>query len=70
MLVINDMDRFRLVIDVLDRVPGLGVRTALLRQRMVDVRARHHVWTREHGEDLPEVLDWTWSSPPPRNFQV
>jgi xylulose-5-phosphate/fructose-6-phosphate phosphoketolase len=60
MLVINDMDRFRLVIDVLDRVPGLGTRTALLRQRMVDLRARHHVWTRTHGEDLPEVRDWVW----------
>ncbi len=60
MLVMNDMDRFRLVIDVLDRVPGLGPRTALLRQRMQDVRARHHQWTRVHGEDLPEVRDWTW----------
>ena len=60
MLVLNDLDRFRLVIDVLDRVPGLGTRTALLRQRMADLRARHHVWTREHGEDLPEVRDWAW----------
>jgi xylulose-5-phosphate/fructose-6-phosphate phosphoketolase len=60
MLVINDMDRYRLVIDVLDRVPGLGTRTALLRQRMQDLRARHHVWTREHGEDLPEVRGWSW----------
>jgi xylulose-5-phosphate/fructose-6-phosphate phosphoketolase len=60
MLVLNDMDRFRLVIDVLDRVPGLGTRTALLRQQMQDLRARHHQWTREHGEDLPEVRDWTW----------
>ena len=60
MLVLNDMDRFQLVIDVLDRVPDLGARTALLRQRMQDMRARHHQWTREHGEDLPEVLDWTW----------
>ncbi|OLF14025.1 phosphoketolase [Actinophytocola xinjiangensis] len=60
MLVLNDMDRYRLVIDVLDRVPGLGERTALLRQRMSDARIRHHRWTREHGEDLPEVRDWTW----------
>jgi xylulose-5-phosphate/fructose-6-phosphate phosphoketolase len=62
MLVLNDMDRFQLVIDVLDRVPDLGARTALLRQRMGDLRARHHRWTREHGEDLPEVRDWTWRS--------
>jgi xylulose-5-phosphate/fructose-6-phosphate phosphoketolase len=60
MLVLNDMDRFQLVIDVLDRVPDLGARTALLRQRMGDLRARHHRWTRERGEDLPEVRDWTW----------
>jgi xylulose-5-phosphate/fructose-6-phosphate phosphoketolase len=60
MLVINDMDRFRLVIDVLDRVPRLGARTALVRQKMIDLRARHHQWTREHGEDLPEVRDWVW----------
>ena len=60
MLVLNDMDRFRLVIDVLDRVPGLGVHSARLRQHMVDTRTRHHWWTRTHGEDLPEVRDWTW----------
>ncbi|MBV9143695.1 MAG: phosphoketolase family protein [Pseudonocardiales bacterium] len=61
MLVMNDMDRFRLVTDVLDRVPGFGSRTALLRQRMQDLRTRHHQWTRAHGEDLPEVRDWAWS---------
>jgi xylulose-5-phosphate/fructose-6-phosphate phosphoketolase len=60
MLVLNDLDRYRLVIDVLDRVPHLGARTALVRQQMADTRARHHRWTREHGEDLPEVRDWVW----------
>ncbi|SDC21351.1 phosphoketolase family protein [Actinokineospora iranica] len=60
MLVLNDMDRFRLVIDVLDRVPGLGVGTASLRQAMVDKRNRHHAWIRAHGEDLPEVRHWAW----------
>ncbi|KMS90574.1 phosphoketolase family protein [Prauserella rugosa] len=60
MLVLNDMDRFRLVIDVLDRVPHLGVRTARLRQDMVDTRTRHRAWTRAHGDDLPEVRDWVW----------
>jgi xylulose-5-phosphate/fructose-6-phosphate phosphoketolase len=60
MVVMNDMDRYRLVIDVIDRVPGLGQRAARLRQLMVDKRALHHAWTREHGEDLPEVLDWSW----------
>ncbi|GGS28343.1 phosphoketolase family protein [Actinokineospora fastidiosa] len=60
MLVLNDMDRYRLVIDVIDRVPGLGPRAARLRQHMQDQRARHHAWIREHGEDLPEVRGWTW----------
>ncbi|MET9232246.1 phosphoketolase family protein [Lentzea sp. NPDC003310] len=60
MLVLNDMDRYRLVIDVIDRVPGLGPKAARLRQLMQDQRARHHAWIREHGEDLPEIRDWTW----------
>jgi xylulose-5-phosphate/fructose-6-phosphate phosphoketolase len=60
MVVMNDMDRFHLVIDVIDRTPGLGSRAARVRQQMVDMRARHHAWTREHGEDLPEVRDWVW----------
>ncbi|WP_217568654.1 phosphoketolase [Streptomyces sp. GbtcB7] len=61
MVVRNDMDRYRLVMDVIDRVPGLGVRAAAVRQQMADVRTRHHAWIREHGTDLPEVADWTWS---------
>ncbi|MFJ8966409.1 phosphoketolase [Lentzea sp. NPDC102401] len=60
MLVLNDMDRYRLVIDVVDRVPGLGPKAARLRQHMQDQRTRHHNWIREHGEDMPEVRDWTW----------
>jgi xylulose-5-phosphate/fructose-6-phosphate phosphoketolase len=60
MVVMNDMDRFHLVMDVIDRVPGLGNSAAWLRQEMVDTRARHHAWTREHGEDLPEVQGWAW----------
>ncbi|GAA1965285.1 phosphoketolase family protein [Amycolatopsis minnesotensis] len=63
MLVRNDMDRFQLVIDVIDRVTALGPRAAAVRQQMTDARQRHHVWIREHGEDLPEVRDWTWNPP-------
>ncbi|KUJ35939.1 phosphoketolase family protein [Streptomyces sp. MI02-2A] len=62
MVVRNDLDRYRLVMDVIDRVPGLAVRAAGVRQQMVDVRARHHAWIREHGTDLPEVADWSWAS--------
>ncbi|MFV8131123.1 phosphoketolase [Streptomyces syringium] len=61
MVVRNDLDRYRLVMDVIDRVPGLGVRAASVRQTMTDVRTRHHAWIREHGVDLPEVTDWSWS---------
>jgi xylulose-5-phosphate/fructose-6-phosphate phosphoketolase len=60
MLVMNDLDRFHLVMDVLDRVPGLGSRGARLHQHMLDKRTEHRAWTRTAGEDLPEVRDWTW----------
>jgi xylulose-5-phosphate/fructose-6-phosphate phosphoketolase len=60
MLVINDMDRFHLVIDVIDRVPGLARRAAGVRQRMVDMHTQHRDYVRRTGEDLPEVRDWTW----------
>ncbi|KOG52325.1 phosphoketolase [Streptomyces griseoflavus] len=60
MVVTNDLDRYRLVMDVVDRVPGLAVRAAGVRQAMADVRQRHHSWIREHGTDLPEVEEWSW----------
>ncbi|MEU5520070.1 phosphoketolase family protein [Streptomyces sp. NPDC047860] len=62
MVVRNDLDRYRLVMDVIDRVPGLAVRSAALRQRMADARTRHHAWIREHGTDLPEVAEWNWNA--------
>lgn len=60
MVVANDLDRYRLVMDVIDRVPGLGVRAVEVRQRMDDMRLRHHAYVRTYGVDLPEVRDWTW----------
>jgi xylulose-5-phosphate/fructose-6-phosphate phosphoketolase len=60
MVVSNDLDRYRLVMDVIDRVPGLAVAAAPVRQRMEDARLRHHAWIRRQGTDLPEVADWTW----------
>ncbi|MGW3700532.1 phosphoketolase family protein, partial [Streptomyces sp. NPDC005149] len=62
MVVRNDLDRYRLVMDVIDRVPHLGARAAATREAMADARSRHHDWIREHGDDLPEVAHWTWSS--------
>ena len=58
MVMLNDLDRFHLVMDVIDRVPGLGQRAAGLRQEMVDERLRVRAYTREHGDDPPEVRDW------------
>ena len=60
MVVRNDMDRFRLVEDVIDRVPGLGSRKADVKQRMADKRVAHRQYIREHGEDMPEIRDWRW----------
>jgi xylulose-5-phosphate/fructose-6-phosphate phosphoketolase len=60
MVMLNDMDRFHLVIDVIDRVPGLGQRAALLRQEMVDQRLSVRAYTRAHGDDPAAVRDWTW----------
>ncbi len=60
MTMMNNLDRYHLVMDVIDRVPGLSSKAGRLRQLMdqTRLRARHH--TREFGEDLPEVRDWRW----------
>jgi len=60
MVMLNDLDRYHLVMDVIDRVPGLGSRAATVRQLMGDSRLRARAYTREHGEDIPEVANWTW----------
>jgi xylulose-5-phosphate/fructose-6-phosphate phosphoketolase len=60
MVMLNDLDRFHLVIDVIDRVPSLANRAAHLRQQMVERRLAARAYTREHGDDDPEIRDWTW----------
>jgi xylulose-5-phosphate/fructose-6-phosphate phosphoketolase len=60
MVVRNDLDRFHLAIDVIDRVPGLAQRAAEVRQWLTDQRTRHHAYILEYGDDLPEVRDWHW----------
>jgi xylulose-5-phosphate/fructose-6-phosphate phosphoketolase len=62
MVMLNDMDRFHLVMDVIDRVPGLGARAAEVRQHMVDQRLEHRAYTRDVGNDPPDVRDWVWPS--------
>jgi xylulose-5-phosphate/fructose-6-phosphate phosphoketolase len=61
MVMLNDLDRFHLVMDVIDRVPGLTASAGRLRQLMVDKRITARAYTREHGEDAPEIRDWKWA---------
>ncbi len=60
MVMLNDLDRFHLVMDVIDRVAGLRERAAHLRQHMSDERLRHRAFTREHGDDSAQLREWTW----------
>jgi xylulose-5-phosphate/fructose-6-phosphate phosphoketolase len=62
MVMLNDLDRFHLVVDVIDRVPGLSERAGTLRQQMVDSRLAARAYTREHGEDDPVIANWRWPS--------
>jgi len=65
MVMLNDLDRYHLVIDVIDRVPGVRERAADLRQTMSDTRLHARAYTREVGDDPPEVRDWTWPGADP-----
>jgi xylulose-5-phosphate/fructose-6-phosphate phosphoketolase len=60
MVMLNDLDRFHLVMDVIDRVPGLGSKAADLRQDMFDQRLHARAYAREHGEDPPDIGQWSW----------
>ena len=60
MVMLNHLDRFHLVVDVIDRVRALGPRAAGLRQEMIDARLAARTYTREHGTDTPDVANWTW----------
>jgi xylulose-5-phosphate/fructose-6-phosphate phosphoketolase len=61
MAVRNDIDRYHLVMDVIDRAPGLGAKAGLLRQRMVDARIQSRAYAEAYGEDPADITDWTWS---------
>ncbi len=61
MVMLNDLDRYHLVMDVIDRVPGLASRAGQVRQLMMDRRVQARAYTRAEGDDLPEIRDWTWT---------
>jgi xylulose-5-phosphate/fructose-6-phosphate phosphoketolase len=61
MVVRNNLDRYHLAMDVIDRVQSLGSHAISKRQWFADQRTRHHAYVTEYGEDLPEVRDWRWS---------
>jgi xylulose-5-phosphate/fructose-6-phosphate phosphoketolase len=58
--ILNQIDRFNLVIDVIDRVPGLAVRAAHLKEEMKNSILENLAYARTHGTDRPEVADWVW----------
>ena len=62
MTVLNDMDRFHLVMDTLDRLPQLKERTAYLKQEMQDKLVEHKYYIRKHGLDMPEIRNWKWKA--------
>ncbi|MCR8669904.1 phosphoketolase [Agrococcus sp. HG114] len=60
MVMLNDLDRYRLAMDVIERVPGMAESHAHVLRELADARARARAHTREHGVDIPEVADWRW----------
>jgi len=65
MCVINDIDRFHLANDVIDRVPGLAARCAYVKQAIRDVLVDHREYIRIHGDDMPEIKRWAWGGAKP-----
>ena len=67
MTVLNQLDRFNLAIDVIDRVPRLRATAGAVREQLKNTLIRHRMYVRTHGEDMPEVRDWQWTAEPGRS---
>jgi xylulose-5-phosphate/fructose-6-phosphate phosphoketolase len=63
MTVLNDLDRFHLVMDAIDRLPQTGTRGVYLKQQLRDKLVEHRQYIDKNGQDLPEIRNWTWSAP-------
>ena len=62
----NDLDRYHLMGDVIDRVPSLGARAAYVKQAIRDKLLEHKQYIEAHGEDLPAIRNWKWNASTPR----
>ena len=60
MVVLNELDRFHLAIEVIERVPGLGIAAAHTKQQFRDALIEHSHYVREHGQDMPKIRNWVW----------
>jgi xylulose-5-phosphate/fructose-6-phosphate phosphoketolase len=64
MTVLNQIDRFDLAMDVIDRVPRLQATSGPVRERLRNKLIEHRMYVREHGEDMPEITGWEWQPAP------
>ena len=60
MVVLNELDRFHLALEAIERLPGLSATADALKQQLTDKLTEHRRYVREHGEDMPEIRDWRW----------
>jgi xylulose-5-phosphate/fructose-6-phosphate phosphoketolase len=63
MTVLNDLDRFHLVMDAIDRLPQTGDKGIYLKQQLKDKLVEHRQYIARHGQDMPEIRNWKWGNP-------